>query len=478
MLNKRTKIVCTIGPASERLEILEEMIQAGMNVARLNMSHGSHKSHALLARNIRAAAKEANEPVAILADLQGPKIRVGLLPAEGISLKVGEKVTLTTSVTSSGAARDSRKIPIAYRGFSKDASPGTRVLLDDGLMELKIETVRGNDATAKVITGGLLISHKGVNLPDVSVSIPAITAKDKEDAAFAVKQGVDFIALSFVRAASDVELLRRLVRKYNRRDASPQIIVKIEKHEALKNFDEILASADGVMVARGDLAIETPAEHVPVAQKDIIAKCREAGKPVIVATQMLDSMIRNPRPTRAEVSDVANAVIDHADAVMLSGESATGKYPLDAVKIMAEVIRDVEKSRYDDIALCSELTSAISPKEAVETVATILARLSGAKAILADSLTGRTARMISKHREDVPVFVASPSARVARQMNLLWGVRPFVIPRAKSVDELIRKTLAAARRFDVGKKGDKVIFLSGESVGRPGRVSIVGIKEL
>src|SRR3989339_368436 len=346
---KHTKIICTIGPSSMDPEMISKMVRAGMNVARLNFSHGSHSDHANLISSIRRMAEETQEPIAIIQDLQGPKVRVGDLPEGGVTLDLGKQVVLTTD-PDHGADR----IGVTYGGLHGDVQLGDRLLLDDGLMDIRVTGVSGRDIACQVVTGGVLTSHKGINLPTATLSIPAITDKDRDDIAFGVAQEVDWVALSFVRNAKEIYDLRYMIKELERKggkassdDPSVRIIAKIEKHEAIKNIAEIIEAADGIMIARGDLGIEMPAEEVPLIQKRIIDLCLEAAKSVIVATQMLDSMIRNPRPTRAEVSDVANAVIDHTDAVMLSGETASGKYPLEAVQTMARVAVEVEKSRSD-----------------------------------------------------------------------------------------------------------------------------------
>ncbi|TAL19954.1 pyruvate kinase [Patescibacteria group bacterium] len=453
---KRTKIVCTIGPATAKPAVMEKLVRAGMNVARLNMSHGSLAAHAKLIRNLRLAAEKTGEPLALLLDLQGPKIRVGDLPKQGLKLRAGEEVVFTTLAAAKG------KILVTHKTLHKDVKKGDQILLDDGLLEVKVESVRGKDIKAKVIVGGVLASHKGMNFPGATLSVSALSAKDRRDVRFGVKQGVDFVALSFVRSARDIHLLRRLLSKGARAKISPiMIIAKIEKHEALKNFDEILRAADGVMVARGDLGVETPAAEVPLRQKTMIQKCLAAGKPVIVATQMLDSMIRNPRPTRAEVSDVANAIIDHADAVMLSGETATGSYPVDAVMTQATIAREVEASIFDDLHFHAEEGALLEPEEAIGESAGLLARVTAAKAIVGSSLSGETARQIARFRPEIPVYIATPGERVMRQMNLSWGVRPFLIKQAKNLVSLKKSIYSALLQAKALKRGDRVIYISG-----------------
>jgi len=316
---------------------MKAMMKAGMDVARLNFSHGTHQGHTKLIKALRKSAENINVPLTIIGDLQGPKIRVGDVPEDGIEFEADEKIVFSTAVDVYD--EDDGLVPVTYDKMHKDVKKGHRVLIDDGLIEVEVTSVSGKEVRTKVITGGTITSHKGMNFPDSTLSLSSLTRKDKNDVMFAVKQGVDWLALSFVTGAKDIKTLRRLIKRSTKKDQeAPRIIVKIEKREAIENFDEILEEVDAVMVARGDLGIEIPAEEVPVRQKEIIEKCRTSAKPVVVATQMLDSMIRNPRPTRAEVSDVANAVCDHADAVMLSGESAIGDYPVKAVKTMASAI--------------------------------------------------------------------------------------------------------------------------------------------
>ncbi len=480
-MTKRTKVVCTIGPASESVGVLEEIIRNGMNVARLNMSHGTHANHAKTIKNIRAVSKKTGEPIALLADLQGPKIRVGKLPDAGIKLEAGKKIVFTNKITAGGEAKEKGRIPVTYLEFHKDVKTGSRMFLDDGLLEVRVLGIKGKDVQAEVVTGGILTSHKGLNFPDCRLSTSAITDKDRDDLKFVLGAGVDLIALSFVREAKDILDLRFLIKdflkKNKKRPAPVQIIAKIEKSEAIKNIDEILEVADGVMVARGDLGVEMPAEDVPLWQKKIIAKCLSRAKPVIVATQMLDSMTRSPRPTRAEVSDVANAVMDHTDAVMLSNETAAGAYPVEAVKMMAKIVVKTEASVFDDLPLANKPVD-----EDTEMVLSQLARLLadevGAKAILAASITGETGRQISCFRPELPIFVATDTETVQHQLNLSWGIRPFILPPCKSIEELIERSLVYLKQTKEVKKGDKIIIVAGEPVGHAGGVNLVEVKKV
>ncbi len=476
-MSKRTKIVCTIGPVSEKPATLKKMVKAGMNVARLNFSHGTHAWHEKAIKNIKKISEELGQPIGIIADLQGPRIRVGELPEAGVKLIPKNKITLTTA-----PGKNKEKISITYENLHKDLSPGDRILLDEGLLELKVLKISGRDILCEVVVGGILTSHKGINLPDSSVKIPPLTKKDREDLKLAIGEGVDWVALSFVSRASEIYDLRYLIRDLEKKLKIPKgspirIIAKIEKHEAVKNLGEILEAVDGIMIARGDLGIETPPEDVPLWQKKIIDKCLAEAKPVIVATQMLDSMIRKPRPTRAEVSDVANAVIDHTDAVMLSGETASGAYPVQSVEMMAKIIRETEKSSYDDLVMGS-IVKNIKIDDAVSQVAKILSNTVRAKAILAASLSGYAGRIVARYRPELPILVTSDSARVQRQLTLSWGVLPFVLPACRSVEELVDRSLGYIKKNKFVMRGDKIIIIAGEPVGRSGNINLIEIREI
>lgn len=437
---KRTKIVCTIGPASSSPEILEQLIHAGMNVARLNFSHGTHEDHAKLIQTIRRASEKLDMPVAILQDLQGPKIRVGTLPEEGIEIKKGEQIILTASADT---AKDG-KIPVSYPNLHKDVKIGQKLLFDDGKLSVTVKEVKGDEVICSVVDGGTLLSHKGLNLPETDTKISSITDKDKSDLAFGVAQGVDFIALSFVRSADDVVRLRELIsEEHEKLETKPsiaiKIISKIEKPQAVEHFDEILEASDAIMVARGDLGIEIPAAKVPILQKEMIAKCLEAAKPVIVATQMLESMTSSPRATRAEVSDVENAVIDHTDAVMLSGETASGLHPLEAVQTMAAAVKEAEKSRYDDLAIPFQ-------PDADGSVAHLLASATNLVAALVVSADGQAVRVVARYRPEVPIIAAVQDDRLARQLLLTWGVSAVVL-KEKEEDEALAKLKALVKKM-------------------------------
>lgn len=478
-LRKRTKIVCTIGPASAKPSTLAAMMDAGMNVARLNFSHGTYPEHQKMMELIRAEAAKRDEPIAILQDLQGPKIRVGVLPEEGVMLKAGTEVIFTTRTK---PAKD--MIPVTYPKLHLDVQTGQKMLLADGLMDVVVTKVTGRDVYSKVVTGGLLTSHKGLNLPETTISVSAISDKDKLDMAFGVKAGVDMVALSFVRSAKEILDLRYLIKSEERKlgkDATSKppirIIAKIEKREAVDKIDEILEAADGIMVARGDLGIEMPAEDVPLIQKKLIEKALAAAKPVIVATQMLESMIQNPRPTRAEVSDVANAVIDHTDAVMLSAESAAGKYPVEAVETMARIIMRTEKSKFDDVDMPRMRTYA-TEEEAMSSVASMLARSTKAKLVLVASLSGTAGRIVSRFRAELPIFVSTNQERVYRQLAVSWGVVPFVMPTCQTIEELIERSILYLKKNRYAKAGDSMIVIAGEPVGISGHINFVELRTL
>lgn len=465
--------MCTLGPASETVATLEKMIRAGMNVARLNFSHGTHANHRMLVRNIRAAAKRVGIPVGIIADLQGPKVRVGVLPSAGVKLVVGERVTFETGREEMRGTN----IPIPYAGLARDLERGDHILLDDGLLEVRVESIRGTQLRAKVLVGGLLTSHKGFNVPTATLRLPAVTKKDWDDLRFALSMGVDFVALSFVRRGRDITPVRQYLQRHANGRAV-HIIAKIEKHEAIKYFSEILKAVDGIMIARGDLGVEMSAERVPVVQKELVAACLRAAKPVIVATQMLDSMIRSPRPTRAEVSDVANAVIDHADAVMLSGETSTGKYPVEAVTVMAQVIREIEASRFDNLSPDEFQDYLASFGEAMGEVARMLADTPQVAGIVVTSLTGASARHVARFRPELSIVGCTPSVRVLHELTLSWGVLPVLIRQARTSRDLVRSALRVALARKLFRRGQHILLVTGKPVGTPGTTNQIEIVKL
>jgi len=463
---RRTKIVCTIGPASAAPERLRALAEAGMDVARVNFSHGSHDGHAAVVAAVRAIAGEMGKPVAILADLQGPKLRVGDLPEAGFPLVEGEEVVLAAHPAPG-------KIPLQYADLPRHLQAGQRILLDDGLMELRVLAAAGDDVRCEVVTGGVLHANKGINLPNAPLSIPAITAKDRDDLAFALAQGVDWVALSFVRTAAEVTELRRLIG-----DNPAHVIAKIEKAEALGHIDDILAEADGIMVARGDLGVETSPEQVPMVQKALIRAANAAGKPVITATEMLVSMERQPRPSRAEASDVANAILDGSDALMLSGETAAGAYPVEAVQTMARIIGEVEGALLSrpwtlppHIAAARQTVTDAVSHAACETAHDL-----GLPAIISATASGQTARMVAKYRPHAPIIAVTPSAAVQRQLMLTWGVYPLLAARAGKIDQIMAAAVGSAREAGLVRSGDRVVITAGVTAMMPGTTNLMTVE--
>jgi pyruvate kinase len=448
----RTKIVCTLGPATATREALRGLVEAGMNVARINFSHGTHDQHRETIARVREVADELRRPVAILGDLQGPRIRIGDL-ANPIPLENGSEVVL---VPEHEGGLKAGEIPVTYDRLAEDLHVGDRVLIDDGLLDLVVVDVKKPRVTARVLHGGPLRSHKGMNFPGVLVSAPSLTDKDRADVAFAVSQELEYLALSFVQRASDVEALRKMLPK------GLLIIAKIEKDSALEGIEAIVTVSDGVMVARGDLGVELPFEAVPLAQKRIIALANNIGRPVITATQMLESMITNPRPTRAEASDVANAILDGTDAVMLSAETAAGKYPRLAVEAMTRIISEIEKhppsQRRDERQLRG---TAISTEFAIAAASSAAVRMLGAPVLIVFTKSGFSARIVASQRPGVPILVLTDVPRTFRQLALIWGVVPELVPHANSYDEMVKMALDAVSRRKLAAAGDKVVVTAG-----------------
>ncbi|MCP3775148.1 pyruvate kinase [Paenibacillus sp. MZ04-78.2] len=469
---RKTKIVCTIGPSCETVEQLKKLIEAGMNVARLNFAHGEPAEHSSRIANIRQAGKELNRPIAIMIDIKGPEIRTGKLVEASCTLKQNEQVVLTTEPI----LGDGQRIPVSYSDLPKDVSVGTSILIDDGLIELKVEEIAGTEIRCRILNGGVLKARKGVNLPGVSTSLPGVTERDIEHIRFGVREGIDMIAMSFVRKAADVLEVRHLLEQYGAPDI--QIISKIENLEGVDNLDKILEASDGLMVARGDLGVEIPVEDVPIIQKQMIQKCNWAGKPVITATHMLDSMQNNPRPTRAEASDVANAVLDGSDAVMLSGETASGKYPVESVATMARIAEQTESSpdygkrKLGHVLVRNSVTEAIS--QAVVGSADDL----NAKAILTSTATGFTARMVSKYRPDAPIVAITPNETVMRNLNLVWGVVPILGEPVSSTDELFSSVVSRGVKVGLLEADDLVVITAGVPLGSTGTTNLIKIQHV
>lgn len=465
----RTKIVCTLGPASDDEATVRAFIEAGMTVARINFSHGNYQDHARRIEIVRRVAAELDRPVAILADLQGPKLRVGALPSEGIMLPEGQTLSLADQPSSD----DPAVIPVPHPEMLRDVQPGERILLDDGLLELQVVGREGAQVRVQVVTGGVLLPRKGLSLPHTSLKMPSVTDKDRADAAFALEQQVDYFALSFVRCADDVHHLRTWLQG---RGAETPIIAKIEKPEALDQIEEILAVSDGLMVARGDLGVEAPAEEVPMAQKRIIRAGNMAGKPVITATQMLDSMIRNPRPTRAEASDVANAILDGSDAVMLSGETAMGRYGVEAVRMMARIAAVTERSLpYADWLQRAFLAGSRNVTTAISQVACEIAAELGARAILASTVSGHTARQVASYRPATPILAPTPNPAAYRQLALVWGVEPLLVDRFANTEAMIGTAVEAARARGLVQDGDLVVITAGVPLGGAGLTNMLKV---
>lgn len=471
----RTKIVCTLGPVSESSEVMRGLIRAGMDVARINFSHGDHETHARSIATLRKVAEEEGKLVAVMADLQGPKLRVGEIAGESMELDEGDVVTLTADPRPS----EEDAIPVPHPQLLRDLRPGQTVLLDDGHLELVVVGISDGGLKCRVVTGGELTSRKGINVPGAALHFSALTEKDKVDAAFALQQGVDFFALSFVRRAADVRELRQFLR--SKQDDVP-IIAKIEKPEALTDFDEILAEADGVMVARGDLGVETPAEEVPFHQKHIIRACNRVGKPVITATQMLQSMIENPRPTRAEASDVVNAVLDGTDAAMLSGETAVGRYPVVSAGMMEKICANAEARLPYGRLLHDEPRCHATSAEAISCAAVDIANEVSARAIITATMSGMTARMVARHRPAVPIVAVTPDRATLFRLTLVWGVVPVQVEEFSTTDEMVTVMVQAAREAELVDWGDLVVLMAGIPFGSGGvtnmlKIHVVGEQE-
>jgi pyruvate kinase len=466
---RRTKIVCTIGPATNSEERIEALIRAGMNVARLNFSHGKQEEHATVIERIRAISTRLGCPIAILQDLQGPKIRVGSLQ-DGKPIQLIDQTEVT--ITSRPVAGNSQTIPTTYKQLPQDVKPGDCILLDDGLMELRVLSANESDVHCQVIHGGLLKEHKGINLPGVAVSAPALTEKDRDDLRFGIMHGVDYIALSFVRKPEDVIAARELIHEYqdNNKQANIPLIVKLEKPEAVARLDDILKVADGMMVARGDLGVEMSLEKVPLIQKRVIARCNQLGLPVITATQMLESMVINSRPTRAEVTDISNAILDGTDAIMLSAETATGAYPIEAVQMMVRIALETEAG--DRTAQQPEYQQ-LTQTRAVSHAARALAEEASVKAIIVLTRSGNSACLISKDRPRTPIIAYTPSERVYRQLALWWGVWPYCIELKGTTEDLIEAVERRLLEDKIVLHGENVVIMGGMPVASRARTNFV-----
>jgi len=478
---KRTKIVATVGPSSSDPEILRAMIRAGMNVARINFSHGTHETHGANIDNVRRIAAEEGVTLAVMCDIQGPKIRIGKVPNEPLMLKKGDQIVLTLSDPATQpppkGVGNAPVIQLPHPEFIRDIKPGMQLLLDDGNLEFLVQHVTSDALICDVIIPGPLTSRKGVTAPTAKLTLSAITPKDRADIEFAISKNTEYIAMSFVRSEEDLRELRWLIRHLG---GDVAIVSKIEKHEALQNIEEIIAASDGVMVARGDLGVETPAEEVPFHQKRIIRLCNIASKPVITATQMLNSMVANSRPTRAEASDVYNAILDGTDAVMLSNETASGQYPVEAVETMATIAINAEQNIWANRAIDRQIykpnaegREAIS--DAISQATTQIADVLNLKAIVTSTMTGYTARRVAKERPKTPILCVTPNEITFRRMALVWGVTPLLVPEFSTIDEMLGKVVQAAHEAELVKRGDNLVIIAGVPFGVGGQTNFLKI---
>ncbi|SKA98429.1 pyruvate kinase [Caloramator quimbayensis] len=467
---RKTKIICTIGPASESEDMIRKLVENGMNAARLNFSHGSYEEHGNRIKLIKKIREELNKPIAIILDNKGPELRTGNFKVDSVELSEGQKYILTTRQV----LGDETICSVNYEKLHEDLKAGDRVLINDGLVGLEVEKIEGQDIHCKVLNSGVISSHKNMNIPGVKINLPALTKKDIEDIKFGIEQGIDIIAASFIRKAADVIAIRKVLED---NDGEGILIVsKIENQEGVDNIDDIIKFSDAIMVARGDLGVAIPTEDVPVVQKMIIEKCNMAGKPVITATQMLDSMIRNPRPTRAEASDVANAIFDGTDAIMLSGETANGKYPIEAVATMSRIAQKAESAlNYDSMLRKRRKYHSQSVPDAISLATVTTAMELNASAIITATQSGHTARMVSKYRPQCNVIAATPFKRVARKLAIVWGVYPIITERMESADDVMDKSVNEALIQGYVKKGDLVVLAAGVPVGFTGTTNLMKV---
>lgn len=469
---KRTKIVATLGPASDTKEVIRALAEAGADVFRLNFSHGTPEDHQRRVALVREVAQELGRTLAILQDLQGPKIRIGRFKEGRVELRPGASFVLTRHPVEG----DENRVSLTYKGLPEDVAPGQVLLLDDGRIRLRVEAVQGDEIHTRVEVGGVLSDNKGINVPGADLSIPALSEKDIQDLALGAELGVDWVAVSFVRTRDDLLLARHYLARYGSR---AKLMAKIEKPSAVHRFEEILEEADGIMVARGDLGVEMPLEEVPIVQKRLILRCIAAGKPVITATQMLESMVQNPSPTRAEASDVANAIFDGSDAVMLSAETAAGAYPVEAVAMMARIARVVESSP-EFLQKLNVLRPAPTPttQDAIAQAADDVVEAVGAKAIVVFTATGSSARRIARTRPQVPILALTPNPEVERQLALVWGVLPHLAPDPQDTDDMVRIALEEVKRFGLAQVGERVVIAAGVPFGVRGTTNLLRVERV
>jgi pyruvate kinase len=468
-LRRKTKIVCTIGPASTTPQILEALIKAGMNVARLNFSYGTHEEHLKKMITIRHIAERLKQPVAILQDLAGPKIRVGDMMEGGVPLRRGEKFSLTIRKI----IGDEKGASITYPSLPDEVKPGDRILLSDGTIELQVLETTPQDIRCRVIVGGILTSHKGINVPTRPLRVSTFTEKDHEDLLFGIQNGVDLISLSYVKKASDMEQVKKVFKKES---AHMPLIAKIERAEALENIDEILSASDGIMVARGDLGVETPLERIPNVQKMLIRKANTLGIPVITATQMMRSMVDHTQPTRAEVTDVVNAIYDGTDAIMLSEETASGQFPVEALQMMAKIAQAAEEEFPFDHFLKREPEGNTHLPQAISHAASLLAEEVRAVAIITPTESGSTARWVSRLRPRQPILALSRHLSTIRSLSLCWGVHPFLVPEWKDTDDMLERSKRIPKELGIASVGDKIIIIAGVPISIPGTTNLIKVE--
>lgn len=467
---KKTKIVCTLGPASEDEKILTQLIENGLNVCRCNFSHGSHEEHKSRMDLVKRVREKLNKPVAILLDTKGPEIRTGNFELPEVLLEEGQKFTITMK-----DVMGTKDIcTVSYKGLIDDVKSGDVILIDDGLVALRVKDIAGDDINCIVENSGIVKNHKGVNVPGVSINLPALTEKDVNDIKFGIEEGIDYIAASFVRKAADVVAIKEVLKNNNA--SHIEVISKIESQEGLDNIDEIIEVSDGIMVARGDLGVEIPTEEVPIAQKMMIKKCNKVGKPVITATQMLDSMMRNPRPTRAEVTDVANAIFDGTDAIMLSGETAAGKYPVEAVMTMSNIAKRTEQSLNYNERLKNKKLQSITVTNAISLATCSTAMGLNASAIITFTSSGHTARMVSRFRPQCPIIATTQDEGVMRRLSLSWGVFPVAVDNVGNIDEMIHRSIESSMNKRYIKEGDLVVITAGAPIGVKGTTNLIKVE--
>ncbi len=471
-----TKIIATLGPSTNTVEMLVQLIRSGVDVVRLNFSHGTYDDHLRALANVQEATQRTGELLTVLQDLQGPKIRIGHFSVPFIELRKGDLFTITTEPI----VGDHRRVSATYPNLTRDVHPGDMILLDDGKLRLRVVEVKSTDVRCEVVVGGTLSAHKGINLPNVAVSTPSLTAKDVRDLEFGIKHDIDYVALSFVRTAEDIRQLRQLIIERIEKGRFLPIVAKIEKPQAVANIDEIITEADAIMIARGDLGVELPPEDVPILQKKIIRKCNEAGKPVIIATQMLESMINNPTPTRAEANDVANGVVDGADAVMLSGETSVGKYPLEAVQIMDRIIRKVEAEQVGTQRMLDSTYLGVSSRhDALGRAACVLAEQMNAAAIVCVTHSGETARVLSRYRPRTRIIAITDRAKILRRLNLIWGVHGIVLESlAQDSDKAVQQIQQRLLSLGLIQRGEYMVLLAGQPFFARGSTNFIEVEKV